>query len=241
MSSAIHLPYPIIFFTVFILLISYILCLWLRTRSTEIRRTRPGKAFLVPKPGPNSGLYPGPISEIAPGFYPGPCSGLKPTSCVACTERFLEPHTFPAPCRHRYCADCLTDLFEHATKDESMYPPRCCGRVIPLASVRSIITPNLFTAFANKAVEVETPDRSYCANPSCHSFLPHGRIFKNIALCLKCGKTTCAICKRAAHLGSCPSDLHAKLLLKMAEKKQWQSCSKCHSLVEKKSGCNHMT
>jgi hypothetical protein len=238
MSSAIHLPYPTIFFTVFILLILYLLCLWLRTRSSEVRPTRPAKAYL----GPNPGLYPGPISEIAPGIYSrGAYYGLKLTSCVACTERFLEPYTFPAPCRHRYCADRLTDLFEHATKDESMYPPRCCNQVIPLASVRYVIGPNLFAAFANKAVEFESTDRTYCANPSCQSFLPPSRIFKNIALCLKCGKTTCAICKSAAHLGSCPSDPHAKLLLKLAEEKQWQSCSKCHILIEKKSGCNYMT
>jgi hypothetical protein len=238
MSSAIHLPYPITFFTVFILVISYLLCLWLRTRSSEVRPTRSAKAYLEPNPG----LYPGPFPEIAPGIYSrGAYYGLKLTSCVACTERFLEPYTFPAPCRHRYCADCLTVLFEHATKDEFMYPPRCCGQVIPLASVRSVIGPNLFAAFATKAVEFETTDRTYCANSSCHSFLPPGRISTNIALCLKCGKTTCAICKSAAHLGSCPSDPHAKLLLKLAKKKQWQSCGKCHTLVEKKSGCNHIT
>jgi hypothetical protein len=238
MSSAIHLPDPMIFFIILFLLSAFFLLLDLRNRSSEVRPTPPSKTYLLPNPG----LYPGPTPEISPRVYhAGPYSGLKLTSCVACTERFLEPYTFPAPCRHRYCADCLTVLFEHAAKDESMYPPRCCGQVIPLASVRSVIGPNLFAAFANKAVEFETTDRTYCANPSCRSFVPPARISRNTALCLKCGKTTCAICKSAAHLGSCPSDPHAKLLLKLAQKKQWQSCGKCHTLVEKKSGCNHIT
>lgn len=122
-----------------------------------------------------------------------------------------------------------------------MYPPRCYGQVIPLASVRSVISPDLFAAFAKKVVEFETPNRTYCANSSCHTFIPPARIVKNIALCLKCGKTTCAVCKNTAHLGKCPLDHNTKLLLKLAEKKKWQFCGKCHNLVARIDGCDQMT
>jgi hypothetical protein len=216
------------------MLISLLLCLWLEIRS---RKTRTA-AYLERNPA----LYSGPIPEIYPGVYaPVSNGGVKLTTCVACTEKYLEPHTFPVPCRHRYCDDCLTTLFENSIKDESMYPPRCCGQIIPLHSVRTIIGPNLLAAVANKAAEFESTDRTYCANPSCHSFIPPDHIVRNISFCLKCAKLTCSICQGPGHLGGCPSDPNAKLLLELAEKKPWQFCGICHSLVERKSGCDHMT
>jgi hypothetical protein len=175
-------------FIIPIVLISLLLCLWLKIRP---RKTRTA-TYLERNPA----LYPGPVPEIYPGVYASVSSGgLKLTTCVACTEKYLEPYTFPVPCGHRYCDDCLTTLFENAVKDESMYPPRCCGKVIPLASVRSILGPNLLAAVANKATKFESTDRTYCSNPSCHGFISPGSIVRNIALCLKCGKCTCSICQ----------------------------------------------
>jgi hypothetical protein len=221
------------FFILLIILISLLLCLWLKLRSGGTRPTRRIAAYLERNPA----LYPGPIPEI----YPVSSGGLKLTTCVACTEEYLQPYTFPVPCRHRYCDGRLITLFENAIKDESMYPPRCCGQVVPLVSVRSIVGSNLLAAVANKAAEFGYTDRTYCANPSCHSFIPPGRIVRNIAFCLKCAKLTCSICQGPGQLGGCPSDPNAKLLLELAEKKKWQFCGKCHSLVERKSGCDHMT
>jgi hypothetical protein len=232
--SAIRLPDSIDFFNILIILISLLLCLGLKRRP---RKTRTA-AYLERNPA----LYPGPIPGIYPGVYaPVSSSGLKLTSCVAGTEKYLQSYTFPVPCRHRFCGDCLTTLFENATKEEFMYPPRCCGQVIPLAFVRSIIGPNLLAAVAHKATEFGSRDRTYCANSSCRSFIPPGRIVRNIAFCLKCAKLTCSICQGPGHLGGCPSDSNAKLLLELAEKKQWQFYGKCHGLVERKSGCDHMT
>lgn len=163
------------FFITLIILISLLLCLWLKIRS---RKTRTA-AYLERHPA----LYPGPIPEIYSGvFAPVSSGGLKLTTCVACTEKYLEPYTFPVPCRHRHCDECLTTLFENAIKDESLYPPRCCGQVVPLASVRSIIGPNLLAAVANTAAEFGSTDRTYCANLSCHSFIPPGRILGNFAV-----------------------------------------------------------
>ncbi|KAH0144652.1 hypothetical protein KCU67_g12984, partial [Aureobasidium melanogenum] len=58
--------------------------------------------------------------------------GLELTSCQACLERLPRSETLPAPCGDSYCTDCMTALFEHAVRDEAMYPPRCCGQTIPL-------------------------------------------------------------------------------------------------------------
>lgn len=51
----------------------------------------------------------------------------------------------------------------------------------------------------------------------------------------------CSVCKNAAHLGKYPLDHGAKLLLKLAEKKKWQFCGKCHNVVARRDGCDEMT
>ena len=179
--------------------------------------------------------------EISPGFRSQrDFAEVELVTCVACTERWLKSYTYSAPCRHRYCPECLTVLFDNATKDESMYPPRCCEQVIPLASVRSIISTELADTFADKAEEYETLDRTYCVNPSCGRFIPPSVMSHNHAGCHKCGTSTCARCKKKYHAGHCLPDHNMDKLLKLAKEKKWQSCSNCRRLVEKRSGCDHM-
>src|SRR5262249_48135390 len=57
------------------------------------------------------------------------------TTCVACTVRFWTFDVFVAPCGHVYCRGCAQFLFSAATRDETAFPPRCCGAQIPLALV----------------------------------------------------------------------------------------------------------
>lgn len=191
----------------------------------------------------SSGAHPErrPYREISPAFCSQEDSAeLKLVTCVACTERWLESYTFSTSCHHRYCPECLTVLFEHAVRDESMYPPRCCGQVIPLRSVRSIITSELAINFATKAKEYGTVDRTYCVNPTCRKFIPAEHMSYNHAGCTTCGTSTCSRCKKKYHSGHCLPDENTEKLLKLAKKKKWQSCSSCHRLVEKTDGCNHM-
>ena len=167
---------------------------------------------------------------------------LKLVTCVACTDPIPQSNTIAVPCGDTYCAECLITLFSHATKDESMYPPRCCGQVIPLVSVRDVASVKVYAHFSRKAVEFETTDRTYCINPSCLRFVPLHHIVNNIATCCRCGVTTCSLCKAAAHTGNCSNeDPNAALLLELAEKQHWQFCTKCHNMVMKSYGCNHIT
>jgi len=183
-----------------------------------------------------------PYRKISPGFRSHrDYAQVELVTCVACTERWLKSYTFSAPCRHRYCPECLTVLFDNATKDDSMYPPRCCEQVIPLASVCSIITSELADTFTHKAEEYETLDRTYCVNPSCGRFISPSVMSYNHAGCHECGTSTCARCKQKYHAGHCLPDHSMEKLLELAEKEQWQSCGNCHRLIEKDSGCNHMT
>ncbi|KAI4748054.1 hypothetical protein E4T50_01633, partial [Aureobasidium sp. EXF-12298] len=167
--------------------------------------------------------------------------GLELTSCQACLERLPRSETLPAPCGDSYCTGCMTTLFEHAIRDEAMYPPRCCGQTIPLDSVRSIITSELAVAFTTKAMEFDTTNRTYCSNTACSQFIPNDRINDDVAVCDACNHRTCSICKGNAHQDDCPEDETTQLALQLGDTQQWQRCNDCRSLVERSEGCNHIT
>ncbi|KAK7546654.1 hypothetical protein JOL62DRAFT_114531 [Phyllosticta paracitricarpa] len=65
--------------------------------------------------------------------------------------------------------------------------------------------------------------------------------------CPSCTLQTCTQCKRLStdHMGGvgglCPEDADVKALLLTAQQRGWQRCYRCENMVEKRSGCNHMT
>lgn len=62
------------------------------------------------------------------------------SQCVICLDSVdLTPVAFTAPCSHRFCQTCLEAYYLNAVKDESLFPPKCCGFTIhPLNSIGSI-------------------------------------------------------------------------------------------------------
>jgi hypothetical protein len=41
------------------------------------------------------------------------------------------------PCGDLYCTVCLKSLFMRSIKDETLFPPRCCGERIPLSTIEA--------------------------------------------------------------------------------------------------------
>lgn len=52
---------------------------------------------------------------------------------------------------------------------------------------------------------------------------------------------TCVHCRKRGHAGICVDDPVYELLAKVLGKGNAKYCRKCHQLVEKNGGCNHMT
>lgn len=50
--------------------------------------------------------------------------------CVSCLEK-CDTTMFVGSCGHGFCHDCTRQMFLGATKDEELYPPRCCGNIVP--------------------------------------------------------------------------------------------------------------
>lgn len=158
-----------------------------------------------------------------------------------------------APCGHHYDKGCMLELFSAATRDESLYPPRCCQRHIPPSSIFPYMTPQARRLFEEKANEFKTLRRVYCANPVCSRFLgaqSEGGIsmFRTTTLLTctapECRTVTCGRCKsRVEHdaphrcSGMSAGD---QSVLALGERQGWARCPGCGQLIEHNAGCFHL-
>ena len=156
--------------------------------------------------------------------------------CIACDEL---RETLETPCHHHYCQNCLTKLATDALVDESLFPLRCCGQAMPTSSLRPHIGDGLTKQIEEKAIELDTPDRTYCV--ACGLFVNPDHVEGIKGHCIVCDANTCTLCKRAFHIGGCPKDTALEAVLSLAQETGWQRCLGCKALVERREGCNHIT
>ncbi|KJZ78184.1 hypothetical protein HIM_02222 [Hirsutella minnesotensis 3608] len=177
----------------------------------------------------------------------GPARGrhgepVETRPCASCADDQVAANLTRCPCAHEYCRECFNRMFEMATTDESMFPPRCCQRPIPLDDHLDVLASGLVRRYREKAREYSIQDRTYCHAPQCSAFIPPERIANNVATCPRCREETCALCKREMHDGAdCPNDEATQRVLRVAREQGWQQCPRCNRLVEKRSGCNHIS
>ncbi|EED11906.1 hypothetical protein TSTA_110850 [Talaromyces stipitatus ATCC 10500] len=70
-------------------------------------------------------------------------------SCLDDTDIFFE-----SACGHGFCRDCIRQLFLGAIKDEELYPPRCCGQIIPPGITLRILTYHELQDFGERAIDI---------------------------------------------------------------------------------------
>ncbi|KAJ9155251.1 RBR-type E3 ubiquitin transferase [Pleurostoma richardsiae] len=171
-------------------------------------------------------------------------------ACICCREEFSKAHELQQlPCGHTYCTECLRTMINHAIKDESHMPPRCCAQPIPATLVKAVLSREEQHAFLKAVLQFSTPwkARIFCPNAACAEFIPPRTKINLkhpfVVVCRNCRTRVCVMCKRNAHpVGQeCPEDLDLDAVLKMGEKSGWRRCYKCRALVELTLGCTHMT
>lgn len=61
--------------------------------------------------------------------------------CVICGDNGSNgQELIRAPChRHWVCTDDVGSFFERATENESLYPPKCCGQILLLATYEAYV------------------------------------------------------------------------------------------------------
>lgn len=160
--------------------------------------------------------------------------------CTACLDE-REDIAFFGRCGHPYCHDCTRRLIL-STRNEALYPPRCCGQVVPPIVVLSVLNYEELRRFSDKALEYNTEDRVYCADPRCSQFIPQFAIADKNATCPRCSKITHLPCRSLAHPGApCSNNKTRHEIFEMARAEKWRKCSKCKNVVELLLGCNHIT
>jgi len=152
---------------------------------------------------------------------------------------------FRAPCGHFYDINCITNLFQAATRQESLYPPRCCCQIIPLPHVQKHLTQPLLAEFKLKAREFGTMKRVYCAAPACSRFLgPLSEVSFKTYACPSpiCTTVTCGRCRtkyeKSGH--KCTSDAETESVLTLSRASGWSRCPGCTQMIELEAGCNHI-
>ncbi|KAG2746578.1 hypothetical protein P692DRAFT_201791821 [Suillus brevipes Sb2] len=182
----------------------------------------------------------------APTAAPKPALRATGHDCVICQDPIFGAEV-RAPCGHFYDIGCITDLFQSATRDESLYPPRCCRQNIPLPQVRPHLTQTVLAEFTLKAQEFGTMKRVYCVAPTCSRFLGplHEGFLSKVFTCPSptCNTTTCGKC-RGRYEGFthfCTPDAETEQVLTLSRASGWARCPGCAQMIELNMGCFHMT
>ncbi|KAF5252151.1 hypothetical protein FANTH_2707 [Fusarium anthophilum] len=177
-------------------------------------------------------------AQAASPAHPDLHVGTK--ECLYCTEEFPEDEVFEAPCSHGMCQPCLIRGIQTAIKDESLFPPKCCGQAIPVDTTNAFIPEDLLAECDNKREEFETTDRKYCSDKACSAFIPLRAIEAGVARCTRYEKRTCLNCLSEAHEGTCIDDPESQRVVRLAEGNGWRSCDRCKNMVELTHGCFHI-
>ncbi|EJF66522.1 hypothetical protein DICSQDRAFT_94985 [Dichomitus squalens LYAD-421 SS1] len=147
------------------------------------------------------------------------------------------------PCGHHLDVSCLRLMFENATRDETLFPPKCCQQPIKLDDAWPFLDSSLIELYEKKSREFGTKDRIYCHIPACSAFLGAATASPTSIACTSpsCRAQTCGSCKLAAHPGRTCADHSDDVVLELGQEEGWQRCPSCKHLVELTVGCYHMT
>ncbi|KAI0545145.1 hypothetical protein F4679DRAFT_487065 [Xylaria curta] len=159
--------------------------------------------------------------------------------CAACMEEDNMSSMIQAPCEHWYCLEDAHTGFRNAL--DTHQPFRCCQQEIPI-DLCPTIPKNLRDRYGLMMLEFSTLNPVYCSNKDCGIFVPPVQYRgPDVAACHSCGYTTCRLCRSAAHDGVCPQDIGTQQVISLATRSGWRSCPTCKNMVERRSGCSHMT
>lgn len=170
----------------------------------------------------------------------------KRVACTVCNDYIRFQECLHTSCDHHYCRDCIISLVEAFTRDESLFPLRCCQQPIPPEQASTFLNARLRSLFDVKLREFGTPaqTRVYCVLPTCSAFLGSSEAVAAFTAirCPQCQSLTCSSCKQAGHdAGDCSENATVKELKALALAEHWQTCPGCHAIVELQHGCYHMT
>lgn len=163
------------------------------------------------------------------------------STCTVCTSEIALSQLIGLRCGSLYCKDCLTKVFENAMKDETAYPPSCCGgEEIPIKLATKHLPKSLITRFKARKLELTTRNKTYCYQPICSAFIAPHSIHNGQAICQTCRSVTCNKCRKRFHFGPCVQTEDEAAFFELIRSTRWKRCPACRRMVEKNDGCNHI-
>ena len=135
----------------------------------------------------------------------------------------------------------VTDAFEAAFNSRT--PFQCCRQQVDVGILADYLPRAFVDQYRLLILELGTPNAEYCSNRTCGRFLPPSLPRgPDTIQCSQCNHLTCRHCRDAAHGNTeCPADLDAQMFRTLAASRGWKACPQCRKMVEKTSGCNHMS
>ena len=178
--------------------------------------------------------------------------------CAVCLEENDTGEMVEIPCRHWYCREHLrgestltliilnsssmtTDALQAALS--SRRPFQCCRTTVPLDSLQGLLQEDAYNQYRDMLEETSTPNPIYCSNRDCSAFIPAANARgPDLIECHRCDRATCRHCRNRYHPGTeCAADVDTQRARSLAAAQGWKACPNCSNMVEKSSGCLHMT
>eukprot|EP01018_Ginkgo_biloba_P027910 Gb_32390 [translate_table: standard] len=192
-------------------------------------------------------------------------NALAKVLCGICLEAKKPSEIFDnLLCSHQFCSNCIVQHIRIKLQLK-MIPIQCpasnCTEHLTPQQCQTILPEETFDLWSVALVEADIPDsqRFYCPFPECSVLLlkdvletgsSSGALIKQ-AECPVCKRLFCAQCSVPWHAGLDCSDFQQLssaekekddlMLFRLAKEKHWQRCTRCKLMVEKESGCCHMT
>jgi hypothetical protein len=180
------------------------------------------------------------------------------SDCAACMEPFFKILMTHLQCQHSFCPDCLygrpspysASLGALLTIDQLVEGIlsalrgrtefKCCGKSIPLREFRKIsnLDDDFLDNYSKWLQELHCPNPLYCPWEKCSAFIPRFFVRQDFVGCPFCKRLLCMGCGGKGHQGVCAND---GALQQMIKEGGWKFCPNCSHLVERVTGCNHMT
>lgn len=163
--------------------------------------------------------------------------------CVSCLDKFQLSDIPKITCSHLYCQGCITKVFELFIEGENSFPPQCCGKAMESTEIQDVIGLDMAQSYEDRKIEFNDPKKTYCSNPNCSRYILPRYIRRRVGTCEHCLTRTCVECGKPKHSGYCryENDVNDDLLEEMAKRERWQRCSKCSRIIERISGCFHIS
>ncbi|CAE6381795.1 unnamed protein product [Rhizoctonia solani] len=109
---------------------------WSITEPSQGSASSRSSIFDPPKPQASSSISKSTFVSSILRLPPGRPS----VDCVICADSTTQ--AYQAPCGCFYDRQCLRELFDKATIDESLFPPRCCSQQISFAQLLEVPRPS---------------------------------------------------------------------------------------------------